>query len=85
MIELYQCDEASPPATINGSVTLLCTINCKPATPLSSIADFINSKGQRYKKLWVDVDMVPSGACVEFSVWDGGKKLGSSEIQIWFE
>lgn len=84
-LKFFQCGEASPPAAINSGVTPLCSITCKLATPLSEIPDFVNSKGQRFKKLWYDVDMLPSGASVEFSVWSGGKKLGSSEVQIRFE
>ncbi|KAK8102078.1 hypothetical protein PG984_015224 [Apiospora sp. TS-2023a] len=84
-MKFFQCGEASPPAAINSSVTPLCTISCKSAIPYSDIPDFINTKGHKFKKLWFDVDMLPSGACVEFSVWSGGKKLGSSEVQIRFD
>ncbi|KAK8073412.1 hsp70 family chaperone [Apiospora phragmitis] len=84
-VELFQCEELSPPALQNSSVMPLCTITCKLATPVSDLPDYSNSKGQRFKKVWYDLDMVPSGACVELSVWAGGKKLGSSEAQIRFE
>ncbi|KAK7972504.1 hsp70 family chaperone [Apiospora saccharicola] len=84
-LKFFQCGEASPPTAVNSSVTPLCTISCKSAIPFSDIPDFINGKGQKFKKLWYDVDMLPSGACVEFSVWSGWKKLGSSEVQIRFD
>ncbi|KAK8037667.1 hypothetical protein PG991_001013 [Apiospora marii] len=84
-VQLFQCELASPPTRQDSSVKRVCVIKCKLSTPVSDLPDYFNSNGKWYKKLSYDVDMVPSGASVEFSVWFGGKRLGSSEAQIRFE
>ncbi|KAK8024499.1 hsp70 family chaperone [Apiospora rasikravindrae] len=85
-VDIYQCDEEyPPPARKNKSVKHLVTITCNIATPLDEVPELPNRLGQRFRKLDFDLDMVPSGASVEFAVWAGGKKLGSSEVQIQFQ
>ncbi|KAK7917796.1 hypothetical protein PG985_011404 [Apiospora marii] len=84
-VDLLQCEAPAPPGVRDSRVKTLCTIKCKIATPVSSLPDFVNSKGQKFKKVEYVIHMVPSGASVEFAVWAGGKKLGSSEAQIRFE
>ncbi|KAK8071323.1 hypothetical protein PG997_011526 [Apiospora hydei] len=84
-IDIYQCEEYPLPLRKNASVKRLVSISCKIATPLEEVPELFNRLGQRFRKLDFDLDMVPSGASVEFAVWAGGKKLGSSEVQIQYE
>lgn len=84
-VGLVQCHAVAPPGVKDRHVKTLCTIKCKIATPVSSLPDFVNSRGQKFKRVIFDLHMVPSGASVEFAVWAGGKKLGSSAAQIRFE
>ncbi|KAK7946949.1 actin-like ATPase domain-containing protein [Apiospora aurea] len=84
-IDIYQCEEYPPPPRKNASVKRLVSISCKIATPLEEVPELFNRLGQRSRKLDFDLDMVPSWASVEFAVWAGGKKLGSSEVQIRYE
>jgi hypothetical protein len=82
--EILQCEELVAPTTRTASVTRLCTINCTVDTPYVKLQDWTNRKGTVFKKLEIEIEMLPAGAAVEFRVYSGGKQLGSQNANIKF-
>ncbi|CAG7561921.1 unnamed protein product [Fusarium equiseti] len=81
-IGLYRCEEDFPPPRKEDSVKRLATIKCKTSFPYSDFKERRNSKGARYIKLPFQVQMVPSGAAVNFTVFVNGQMVGSSHVNI---
>jgi hypothetical protein len=48
------------------------------AKSFEDLNDYDSPSGKRVKKIDFDIEMVPSGASVEFSVYESGRKIGSS-------
>ncbi|KAM0240125.1 hypothetical protein ACHAP5_008045 [Fusarium lateritium] len=84
-LELYQCDEDSPPSRRESSVKGFTKIECKIDISWSDLEDYQNAKGANFKKLCFDVRMVPSGASVEFAVFANGKRIGGSNINVHYK
>lgn len=83
-VTICQCQEDTPPTRKNGSVKTWATINCSIEVPFWELEDYWNTAGVRVKKLDYYVEMVPSGASVEFAVVVNGKKVGKSQLQAHF-
>lgn len=83
-VTICQCQEDTPPTRQNDSVKVWATIKCSIDTPFWDLEDHWNKAGVRVKKLDHYVEMVPSGACIEFAVVVNGKKVGKSQFQTRF-
>ena len=83
-VKIYQCEDERAPHRRIPSVTHLCTINCEVNMPFSSWPAMKSKSGERYRTLDYEVEMVPSGASVEFTVYIDGKKQGSENAAIKF-
>lgn len=86
-VTILQCEDQTPPNKRNETVTELCTIQCKLAHPVSTLPDFVNQNGRKFKRFEYMIEMVPSGATVEFAVSlsSDGTKLGGSDAHIRFQ
>jgi hypothetical protein len=53
--------------------------------PYASLEDFVSVEtGARMKKLTYDIEMVPSGATVQFTVYIDGRKQGGGNANVRF-
>jgi len=84
-IEFYQCHDSDAPTRRTSSVVPLCALKCTNDKPFSEYDDYVNSKGEVMKKFDYMVEMVPSGAAVEFVVYHGQKKLGTQNTKVMFQ
>jgi hypothetical protein len=67
-------------------VKRLCKISCKLDVPYSELEDFTSVKtGEKIKRMWYEVEMAPSGASVDFTVFIGGRKQGKHNASIHFQ
>ncbi|KAL2670672.1 hypothetical protein Neosp_014461 [[Neocosmospora] mangrovei] len=83
-VAICQCQEDTPPTRQNDSVKTWATIECSIDTPFWGLEDHWNKAGVRVKKLEYHLEMVPSGASIEFTVVVNGKKVGKSQFQTRF-
>ncbi|EEU41915.1 uncharacterized protein NECHADRAFT_50859 [Fusarium vanettenii 77-13-4] len=83
-VAISQCQEDMPPTRRNDSVKTWVTINCSIDTPFWGLKDHWNKAGIRVKRIDYHVEMVPSGASIEFAVVVDGKKVGKSQFQAHF-
>lgn len=60
----------------------LCSINYKFPTPYQLLPDYTTMGGKVVKKASYEIEMVPSGASIEFSLYYDGKKLGSEVTTV---
>ena len=85
-VTMLQCDDKVAPVRKTKSVIRLCKIDCTIDVPFSQLDDGVNQKtGKKIKKLNFDLEMVPSGASVEFVVYVNGKRQGSQNAAISFQ
>jgi hypothetical protein len=63
----------------------MCSIECNINIPFSKLKDWRNSKGEVLKKLEYVMEMVPSGASLEFIVHAEGQKMGASNVAVTFQ
>ncbi|EWG54156.1 hypothetical protein FVEG_17262 [Fusarium verticillioides 7600] len=75
---ILQCDHKKPPKMENYLVTKFCEIKISLAKSFEQLDDYDSPGGKRVKKIDFDIEMVPSGASVEFSVYEGDRKIGTS-------
>ncbi|KAI8655978.1 hypothetical protein NCS55_01251700 [Fusarium keratoplasticum] len=83
-VTICQCHEDTPPTRENSTVERWATIKCSVNVPFRDLEDYRNKAGIRVKKLEFHVEMVPSGASIEFAVVVNGKKVGQSQFQTHF-
>lgn len=83
-ISIYQCDEDKPPDRRNSSVVKFCVVRVDLGVDYEDLEDEITESGRFLKKLHYDVEMVPSGASIDFAVYHEGIKLGSKQASIDF-
>lgn len=83
-VHIYQCEDERAPERKTKSVTKMCTIDCKLDVPFSSLPTIKNSSGERLKKMDFEVQMVPSGASVEFTVYIDGRRQGAQNAAVKF-
>ncbi|GKT84531.1 LOW QUALITY PROTEIN: hsp70 family chaperone [Colletotrichum tofieldiae] len=84
-IELYECEEADPPSRCTSDVNSMCSFSFELDIPYSKLPDFKKADGGNAKKLEYDLEMIPSGASIEFVVYIDGRKMGSRNANIRFE
>ncbi|RMJ12396.1 hypothetical protein CDV36_007943 [Fusarium kuroshium] len=84
VVTIRQCQEGTPPARNNNSVKEWAKIKCSIDVPFWGLKDHWNKAGVRVKRLDYHVEMVPSGASIEFTVVVDGKKVGKSQFQTHF-
>jgi hypothetical protein len=84
-VNLFQCEDETPPDRKTASVRSLGTIECTLDVPFSSLEDYTNPAGEKMKKMDYEVIMVPSGASVEFAVCIDGRRQGKSNANVHFE
>ncbi|TGJ86878.1 hypothetical protein E0Z10_g1906 [Xylaria hypoxylon] len=82
---LFQCNDEVPPNRKTSSVQQLGTLRCNLDILYSDLPKFRNHQGDRMKKLNFELEMVPSGASVEFVLYADGRKQGSKSVKISFE
>ena len=83
-VELYWCEDETPPTRFTASVQTLGTLRCDLDVQYSDLPDFESATGVMVKKLSYEVELVPSGASVEFVLYVGGRKQGSKSAKIRF-
>lgn len=84
-ISIYQCEDDDPPVRVTSSVKELSTIKTNFAISYDCLNNFTGKTGNRSKILVYEIEMVPSGASNEFSVWYEGEKLASQNARIKFQ
>ncbi|KAJ5603966.1 hypothetical protein N7537_006922 [Penicillium hordei] len=83
---IYQCESEYPPKYKTHVVTLHSTIEFQLGHfGYSAWEVHGTSSGRRFQKLCYTLEMVPSGASTEISVWINGQRLGSEYISIQFD
>ncbi|KAH7324239.1 hypothetical protein B0I35DRAFT_449279 [Stachybotrys elegans] len=82
---IYECDEQKPPSRGTDSVNYMCSITWKPTLPFSKWKDFKNPKGEMLKRVNYVIEMIPSGATLEFNVYVDGQKMGASSVAVNFQ
>lgn len=83
-VELRTCEDEQPPDRQTSSVKKLCDIENNLDVAFRSLSDWTNSEGKTFKKLEYDVEMVPSGATLDVSVYIDGRKQRSTDTAIRF-
>ena len=83
-IDIQQCDEDKPPRRVNGNVKEFCEVTVDLGVRFKDLEDHFTESGRCLKRLDYEVEMVPSGASIDFSVYHGGVKLGSQQASIEF-
>ncbi|KAK0654970.1 hypothetical protein B0T16DRAFT_383955 [Cercophora newfieldiana] len=85
-LELYYCDDASPPDrwTSTNNVELLCTLDCTMdnCMPVSRLRNHFTPSGKKMKLLDFNVRMIPTGGGVVFDVEVNGTRLGMKKLAM---
>ncbi|KAI0440363.1 hypothetical protein F4803DRAFT_527786 [Xylaria telfairii] len=84
-VEIESCDEKIPPSRKTDMVKPMCSIGCAIDIPFSEMKDWVNPNGTVFKRLDYDIEMVPSGASLEFNVFIEGKNMGVSNVAVTFQ
>ncbi|KAJ8113599.1 hypothetical protein ONZ43_g5118 [Nemania bipapillata] len=84
-IEIKQCFDDTAPARLTDKVGDLCTITIKHDVAYEELADFHSDTGKKLKKFNYVVEMIPSGASMDFAIIYNDIKLGSQNAKIQFE
>jgi hypothetical protein len=66
------------------SVKHLCTIDCTLDIPFAALAYYTGAQGGKLKKMEYEIEMIPSGATVEFVVYIDGRRQGGQNASIQF-
>ncbi|KAL2846179.1 hypothetical protein BJY01DRAFT_263382 [Aspergillus pseudoustus] len=84
-VELFECEEHSAPSRLDRNVVRHCKIDCTLDVPFEALEDFTSAEtGSRMKKMSFDLEMVPSGATVQFVVYIDGRRQGSQNANVRF-
>lgn len=83
-VKLYQCEDKTPPTRLTASVQTLGTLRCDLDVRYSALPDFASKTGMMMKRLDYEIELVPSGASVEFVLYVSGRKQGSESAKIRF-
>ncbi|KAI1425003.1 hypothetical protein F5Y12DRAFT_397991 [Xylaria sp. FL1777] len=84
-VNIDYCDEKDPPSRKTDLVKRMCSIECNIDIPFSKLKDSPNPNGKKLKRLDYDIEMVPSGASLEFNVYVEGRKMGVSNVAVDFQ
>ncbi|CAI7577109.1 unnamed protein product [Penicillium viridicatum] len=83
---LVQCDSSDPPHREDDTVKPLGELKVAIDVNMSKLEDFTSADGKKQnKKLYYDVEMVPSGASMEFNFYIDGVKQASHNIKAEYE
>ncbi|KAJ5747486.1 uncharacterized protein N7511_009182 [Penicillium nucicola] len=83
---LYQCASSDPPQRMNDTVKLLCDLKWTPDVEISSLKDFTSADGnRRLKVLEYDIEMVPSGASMDFTFYVNHRKQASHNVKAEYD
>ncbi|CAI7624666.1 unnamed protein product [Penicillium crustosum] len=85
---LYQSPSSDPPRRLDEGVKRLCSVKCAYSIPLDSpiLKDNTSADGKRAtKRLDYVLEMVPSGAAMEFNFYIGDEKQGSQNVNIEYQ
>lgn len=85
---LYQSPSSDPPRRLDEGVKRLCSVKCAYSIPLDSpiLKDNTSADGKRTtKRLDYVLEMVPSGAAMEFNFYIGDEKQGSQNVNIEYQ
>lgn len=77
-------DDKEAPLRKTSSVKHLCSITGEVGIPFSELKDRQTPSGKTLKVLEYDIEMVPSGASLEFNVYIEGRKMGESKVAVSF-
>ncbi|KAI0970582.1 hypothetical protein F4678DRAFT_479977 [Xylaria arbuscula] len=80
---LFQCDDEVPPKRLVSNVQKIGTLFCTLDVQYSDLPDFKKKKG--VKRLKFEIEMVPSGASLEFSLYIDGRKQGTTSVEMGVE
>ncbi|KAI1746422.1 hypothetical protein F4680DRAFT_401390 [Xylaria scruposa] len=83
-IWFYQCDDEVPPDRRTLSVDILGMLECNVDVLYSDLPDFESKTRESWKKLSYEIEMVPSGASVEFAIYIDGRKQGGKSVKFSF-
>ncbi|GKT80507.1 HSP70 family chaperone [Colletotrichum tofieldiae] len=83
--KILQNDEDIPSTRRTPSVKELCTITVELPKTFSELESWINPREVKFKKLEFDIEMVPSGASCDFSIYYEDEKLGSQQASVEFD
>jgi hypothetical protein len=85
-LTFYQCDDENPPTRkvkeTEDAIRPLGTLCCDLGVSLSDLPSHTGTHGKRYRKLSYEVELVPSGASVEFVLYFQGERKGSEKVKI---
>ncbi|KAL4785486.1 hypothetical protein BJX76DRAFT_356042 [Aspergillus varians] len=84
-VYMYQCEADTPPTRKEPTVKRFCTIHCTLDIPTSELPIFKRPDGTKGRELFYKVEMVPSGAAAECTVYIDGRKQGSENVDIEFQ
>ncbi|KAJ5603968.1 hypothetical protein N7537_006924 [Penicillium hordei] len=83
---LVQCDSSDPPHRCDDAVKPSCDLKVAIDVNISKLKDFTSADGKKQnKKLFYDVEMVPSGAAMEFNFYIDGIKQASHNIKAEYD
>ncbi|KAF2682390.1 actin-like ATPase domain-containing protein [Lentithecium fluviatile CBS 122367] len=82
---LFQCEDEVPPSRATASVSQLCDISCMIDVPWNKFKTIKKSNGEKIRKLSFEVEMVPSGASVEFAIYIDGRRQGEQNVNVVFQ
>lgn len=80
--DILSCEDQTSPDRKTSSVKKFCGVSFDLDAPVESLKTFTNSNGEAFKRLDYVLEMVPSGATLEFNLYIGGRKQGSENTQV---
>ncbi|KAI0483753.1 hypothetical protein F4859DRAFT_473995 [Xylaria cf. heliscus] len=83
-IDIFHCFREVSPARKMTSVQKLGTLKCNLDVQYSDLPKYESVKLAFVRKLEFELELLPSGASVEFVVYIGGRKQGSEKVNISF-
>ncbi len=67
------------------TVSYFCDISCKLDIEYDDLEDFNTETGETFKRLGYDLQMVPSGAALEFVIYVNGRKQLGQNTNVRFQ
>ncbi|KAI1326451.1 hypothetical protein F5Y16DRAFT_374825 [Xylariaceae sp. FL0255] len=85
---IYQCDDDEPPTRkargVRDTIRELGTLRCDLGISFQDIPIYTVHEGKTYRKLTYQIELVPSGASVDFVLYYKGKRKGSETVKVQF-
>ncbi|KAJ2997102.1 hypothetical protein NUW58_g769 [Xylaria curta] len=81
-LTLFECDERIPPSRKSSNVKPVGTLCCKLDIQYSDLPEFDSKAGGVVKILQYEIELVPSGASIEFVLYVDGRKQGGQSVKI---